>query len=91
MEHVIPQQPLSRLFHNGEYDQERIADCIDKLSITIRRAIFIVINNAKVHKNRLMREMKKFQEKWGSSFFFLPSYSPHLTIAGTLWRILKGN
>ena len=29
-------------------------------------------------------------EKRGLFLFFLPPYSPHLNIAETLWRILKG-
>lgn len=34
--------------------------------------------------------MRKIWEKRGLYLFFLPPYSPHLNIAETLWRMLKG-
>ena len=40
-----------------------------------------------------MRELRPLWEKRGRFLFFLPPYSPHsphLNIAETLWRILKG-
>ena len=37
-----------------------------------------------------MAELRKVWEKRGLFLFFLPPYSPHLNIAETLWRILKG-
>lgn len=69
---------------------EKIADFIDKFSVTIERPTFIVLDNAKVHRSKLMREMRAIWAKRGLYLFFLPPYSPHLNIAETLWRILKG-
>lgn len=69
---------------------ERIADFLDKFSLTIKRDTFIVIDNAKVHRSKLMKEMRGIWEKRGLFLFFLPPYSPHLNIAETLWRFLKG-
>lgn len=37
-----------------------------------------------------MKEMRPVWEKRGLFLFFLPSYSPHINIAETLWRIMKG-
>ena len=36
---------------------ERIADFLDKFALTIRRDTFIVPDNAKVHRSKLMKEM----------------------------------
>lgn len=69
---------------------ERIADFLDKFSLTIRKDTFIVLDNAKVHRSKYMKEMRKIWEKRGLFLFFLPPYSPHLNIAETLWRMLKG-
>lgn len=69
---------------------ERIADFLDKFSLTIRKDTFIVLDNAKVHRSKYMKEMRKIWEKRGLYLFFLPPYSPHLNIAETLWRMLKG-
>ena len=69
---------------------ERIADFLDRFSLTIRKNTFIVLDNAKVHRSKHMKEMRKIWEKRGLYLFFLPPYSPHLNIAETLWRMLKG-
>ena len=69
---------------------ERIADFLDRFSLTIRKDTFIVLDNAKVHRSKYMKEMRKIWEKRGLYLFFLPPYSPHLNIAETLWRLLKG-
>lgn len=69
---------------------DKIADFIDRLSLRIRKDTFIVLDNASVHRCKLMRELRPIWERRGLFLFFLPPYSPHLNIAETLWRILKG-
>lgn len=69
---------------------ERIADFLDRFSLSIKKDTFIVLDNAKVHRSKLMKQMREIWEKRGLFLFFLPPYSPHLNIAETLWRILKG-
>lgn len=69
---------------------DKVADFLDRLSFHIRRNTFIVLDNAKIHRSRMMAELRKVWEKRGLFLFFLPPYSPHLNIAETLWRILKG-
>ena len=69
---------------------DRVADFLDRLSFRIRKNTFIVLDNASVHRCKLMRELRPIWEKRGLYLFFLPPYSPHLNIAETLWRILKG-
>lgn len=69
---------------------DRIADFLDRLSMRIRRNTFVVLDNASVHRCKLMKELRPIWEKRGLFLFFLPPYSPHLNIAETLWRILKG-
>ena len=69
---------------------DKIADFLDILSMRIRRNTFVVLDNASVHRCKLMKELRPIWEKRGLFIFFLPPYSPHLNIAETLWRILKG-
>ncbi len=69
---------------------EKIADFLDRLSLRIRKNTFVVLDNASVHRCRLMKDLRPIWEKRGLFLFFLPPYSPHLNIAETLWRILKG-
>lgn len=69
---------------------ELVADFLDRFSMTIKKDTFIVLDNAKVHRSKLMKEMRAIWEKRGLYIFFLPPYSPHLNIAETVWRIMKG-
>ena len=69
---------------------DKVADFLDRMSLRISKRTFVVLDNASVHRCRLMRELRPLWEKRGLFLFFLPSYSPHLNIAETLWRILKG-
>lgn len=50
----------------------------------------MVLDNASIHCGKLFAELRHIWEKRVFFLFFLPPYSPHLNIAETLWRILKG-
>ena len=69
---------------------DKVANFLDRMSLRISKRTFVVLDNASVHRCRLMRELRPLWEKRGLFLFFLPPYSPHLNIAETLWRILKG-
>ena len=57
--------------------------------MTINKETFIVLDNASVHRSKLMKERIIEWESRGLFIFFLPTYSPHLNIAETIWRKLK--
>lgn len=69
---------------------ERIADFLDRFSLSIEKETVIVLDNAKVHRSKYMQEMRKIWEGRGLYLFFLPPYSPQLNIAEILWKMLKG-
>jgi len=69
---------------------DKIVSFLDDFSFHIRKDTFVVLDNATVHRNRWVKELRPIWEKRGLFIFFLPPYSPHLNIAETLWRILKG-
>ena len=69
---------------------DKIVSFLDDFSFRIRKNTFVVLDNATVHRNRWIKELRPIWEKRGLFIFFLPPYSPHLNIAETLWRILKG-
>lgn len=69
---------------------DKVADFLDRLSLRIRKNTVVVLDNASVHRCGLIRELRPIWEKRGLFIFFLPPYSPHLNLAETLWRILKG-
>jgi transposase len=74
----------------GSITAYEVVDFLDAFSLKVRKQTFVVLDNASVHRNKKIRELRKVWEKRGLFLFYLPPYSPHLNIAETLWRILKG-
>ena len=77
-------------FTNESITADKVADFLDRMSMRISKDTFVVLDNASIHRGRLFKELRPIWEKRGLFLFFLPPYSPHLNIAETLWRILKG-
>ena len=70
---------------------DKVADFLDRMSFRQKtRNIVIVLDNASVHRSGNIKEMRPVWESRGLYLFYLPPYSPHLNIAETLWRMLKG-
>ena len=70
---------------------DKVADFLDRMSFRQKtRNIVIVLDNASVHRSGNIKEMRPVWESRGLYLFYLPPYSPHLNIAETLWRVLKG-
>ena len=67
-----------------------IVEQLEAFSTQITRFTLLVLDNARIHKTK---EIQKRYEAWqnrGLYIFYLPPYSPHLNIAETLWRVMKG-
>jgi transposase len=73
----------------GCIDSAFVVEQFDRLSFAIERLTVVVLDNAPVHKSKLVQEQRAIWEKRGLFIFYLPPYSPHLNIAETLWRKLK--
>ena len=69
---------------------DKVISFLDDFSFRIQKETFIVLDNASVHRNKKIKAVRDIWEQRGLFLFFLPPYSPHLNIAETLWRILKG-
>ena len=70
-------------------DADKVVEYLDAFSLGIRKDTVIVLDNASVHRNRKVRELRSLWEERGLFLFYLPPYSPHLNLAETLWRIMK--
>lgn len=62
---------------------------LEKLSFEISKETFVVLDNARVHSSKMFKERLPYWQERGLFIFLLPTYSPHLNIAETLWRKLK--
>jgi len=66
-----------------------IIEQMERLSFSIQKITVVVLDNARVHTSKQIRERREFWQQRGLLIFYLPPYSPHLNIAETLWRKLK--
>jgi len=62
---------------------------LEELSFKIQKPIVIIVDNASMHRAHLIQQQLPFWEDRKLYVFYLPTYSPHLNIAETLWRKLK--
>lgn len=62
---------------------------LEKLSFSIEKMTVLVLDNAQVHTSAKVQQRRPFWQARGLFLFYLPTYSPHLNIAETLWRKLK--
>lgn len=69
---------------------EFMLEKLDMLSLSIHQPTYIVLDNASVHRAKIIEETINIWQSRGLYLFFLPPYSPHLNIAQTMWRHLKG-
>jgi transposase len=66
-----------------------IFEQFERLSFELKRLTVVVIDNAPVHRARVIKERIEVWQQRGLYLFYLPRYSPHLNIVETLWRKLK--
>lgn len=60
----------------------------ERLSLSLSKLTVVVIDNAPVHRARIIKEQIAVWQGRGLFVFYLPRYSPHLNIVETLWRKL---
>ena len=61
----------------------------ERFSFMLSRVTIVVLDNARIHTGKKMRERIQIRQRRGLFVFYLPTYSPHLNIAETVWRKLK--
>ena len=62
---------------------------LEMLSFQICRPTFLVLDNARVHTSKVIKERMAYWQERGLYLFFLPPYSPELNLSETVWRKLK--
>lgn len=79
-------------WHTSEdsIDSRFVLERLDILSLSIHKPTFIVLDNASIHTARIIKARLPVWQQRGLYLFYLPTYSPHLNIAETLWRHMKG-
>ena len=62
---------------------------MERFSFGLKRLTVVVLDNAAVHRARIIKERIGVWQQRGLFLFYLPRYSPHLNIVEVLWRKLK--
>ena len=69
---------------------EFVIECLEQwLADKGEKPTVLVLDNAKIHRSKLMQEKLAEWEEKGFYIFNLPPYSPHLNIIEILWRKMK--
>ncbi len=68
---------------------EFIIEQLERLSFSINKITVVILDNARIHTGKQMTERIAYWQTRGLFIFYLPTYSPHLNIAETVWRKLK--
>ncbi|MEO1765251.1 MAG: IS630 family transposase [Cyanobacteria bacterium J06629_18] len=68
---------------------EFIIETLDAFSLSIQKPTVVVLDNARVHTARKVKELFDIWQNRGLYIFYLPPYSPHLNIIERLWKEFK--
>lgn len=66
-----------------------IFEQFERCSFGLKNLTVVVLDNAQIHRARIIKERIGVWQQRGLYLFYLPRYSPHLNIVETLWRKLK--
>lgn len=66
-----------------------VIEQLERLSLGLKRQTVVVLDNAPIHRARVIKERMAAWQGRGLYLFYLPRYAPHLNIVETLWRKLK--
>ena len=70
-------------------DAAFVVEQLERFSFSLSRLTVVVLDNARIHTGKKMCERIKSWQHRGLFLLYLPTYSPHLNIAETVWRKLK--
>jgi len=70
-------------------DAAFVVEQLERFSFSLLKLTVVVLDNARIHTGKKMRERIQAWRRRGLFVFYLPTYSPQLNIAETVWRKLK--
>ena len=89
---MSPENQYKGLITKETINSEKLRDFFEELSLSINDDIprVVILDNASVHKSKMIREKVGLWQERGLYFFFLPPYSPHMNKIEILWKHMKG-
>ena len=86
---------LSRQSHLHHFQAQEgmtadfVIQSIETLLSSLCRPTVLVLDNASVHRSKLVQAKRKEWKRKGLRLLFLPPYCPHLNLIELLWRQIK--
>ncbi len=81
---------VQTLFVEGRFTAEHVIAGVERLLLPgVRKPSVLILDNASVHQNALVREKRKAWKAKNLRVVFLPPYSPHLNPVEGLWHQVK--
>ena len=66
-----------------------VVEQLERFWFSLKKLTIVVLDKARIHTGKQMRERIEAWQRRGLYILYLPTYSPHLNIAETVWRKLK--
>jgi transposase len=66
-----------------------VIETLDQWSLQLNKPTVIVLDNARIHTARKVKQLLQIWQQRGLYIFYLPPYSPHLNIIERLWKEIK--
>lgn len=66
-----------------------VLEQLDAFSLGLVKETVVVLDNARIHTAKKIKERLSVWQRRGLYVFYLPPYSPHLNIIERLWKELK--
>ena len=66
-----------------------VIECVEALLPALSCPTILVLDNATVHRSKMVQAKRKEWKRKGLRLLFLPPYCPHLNLIETLWRQVK--
>jgi len=72
--------------YEGAANSECVIQTLDELSKNIKKTSVIILDNASIHKAKIVKAKMKEWRKKGLLLQFIPAYSPELNLIEILWK-----
>ena len=81
--------PLHTFEAKKRVNAQFVLDSVEALLPSLTKPTVLVLDNASVHRSKLIRAKRKEWKQKGLRLLFLPPYCPHLNLIESLWRHVK--
>lgn len=75
--------------YEGAANSECVIQTLDELANNIDKKSIVILDNASIHKSKMVTQKAAEWRKKGMWLQFIPAYSPELNLIEILWKMMK--